>query len=264
MLLVDNFALKKRRETMSNYLSGHYANLSNKGKVRNNNEDYAASRINPYGNLLLVVADGMGGANKGEYASKKCVTTIENAFMSLEEEFKSERQVIKWLNEVINIANDEVYKKSISDKRYEKMGTTLSLVLLIKDKMYTAQIGDSRIYMVKDKKLVQVSVDQTYVQYLLNQKKLSLQQIATHPDRHKLTNALGLKKNVSIDINVYDYHNESILLCTDGVYNNVPLIDIESIMKGTESSERKCQQLILFGNANGGSDNMAVVVWESN
>ena len=249
---------------MSNYLSGHYASLTSRGKVREINEDYAASRINPYGNLLLVVADGMGGSNKGEYASKKAVTLIEQAFMSLEDEFKNERQVIKWINEAISHANDVVYKKSITDKEYEKMGTTLSLVFLIKDKMYTAQIGDSRIYIVKDDKLTQVSVDQTYVQYLLNQKKLTPEQIAVHPDRHKLTNALGIRKTVSIDIRQFDYHNEKVLLCTDGVYNNIPHADIEAIIKGSDSAERKCQQLIMFGNANGGSDNMAVVVWESN
>ena len=151
-----------------------------------------------------------------------------------------------------------------SDKAYEKMGTTLSLVLLIKDKMYTAQIGDSRIYIVKDNALTQISTDQTYVQYLLHQKKLTPEQIASHPDRHKLTNALGVRRVVSVDVKEYDYHNETILLCTDGLYNNVPHADMESIIKGNESTERKCQQLILFGNANGGSDNMAVVVWESN
>ena len=249
---------------MSNYLSGKYANLTSRGKVREINEDYATCKINAYGNLLLIVADGMGGSNKGEYASKKTVNVIENDFMNLDEEFKNDRQVTKWITNVVNKANDVIYKKAISDKAYEKMGTTLSLVLLIKDKMYTAQIGDSRIYIVKDDKLEQVSVDQTYVQYLLNQKKLTPEQIASHPDRHKLTNALGIKKQVPVDIRVFDYHNEKVLLCTDGLYNNVSFRDIEAILKGTESAERKCQQLILFGNANGGSDNMAVVIWESN
>ena len=144
------------------------------------------------------------------------------------------------------------------------MGTTLSLCLIVKDILVTAQVGDSRIYLLRDNKLTQISVDQTYAQYLIDNKKISKEEALTHKDRHMLTNAIGVKKNCPIDLHEYVYFGEKILLCSDGLYNNVLLSVIESILRGNDSLDRKCSQLITFGNANGGSDNMAVVIWESN
>ena len=128
-----------------------------------------------------------------------------------------------------------------------------------------AQVGDSRLYLInQDNKLEQVTTDQSYVQYLVATKKITMSEASTHPDRHKLTNAIGIKYTALVDFKNYEYHGERILLCSDGLYNNVPFYDLQSILKSKESPERKCYQLIAFGNSNGGSDNMAVVIWEAN
>ena len=248
---------------MSQYLSGNYFCLSDKGKVRKVNEDCVDAAINPYGNVLLVVADGMGGENKGEYASATLVKTIINSFLSLDKEFKKGNAVKKWIYKTIKAANDKIYKKAQKDEEYKGMGTTLSMCLIIKDTLYTAQVGDSRIYLLKDKNLEQISVDQTYVNYLINTKKVEPSVANTHPDRHKLTNAVGTKAILNVDIQEYQYDKERVLLCTDGLYNNVPLKDMTSIVKGNDSLDKKCAQLIAFGNANGGTDNMALIIWES-
>ena len=152
---------------MSQYLSGDYFCLTDKGKVRKVNEDFASALINPFGNVLLVVADGMGGANKGEVASSNLVNHITHSFASLEKEFKNEKAMEKWIYKVIKEANSKIYLKSTSDVKFKGMGTTLSLVLLVKDKMLTAQIGDSRVYLLIDNKLEQITEDQTYVNYLI-------------------------------------------------------------------------------------------------
>ena len=170
----------------------------------------------------------------------------------------------KWLNKVISEANEKIYNTAQKDKKYQGMGTTLSACLIIKDQMITAQIGDSRIYRLSNDNLEQLTVDQTYVNYLINTKKLSPEEANSHPERHKLTNALGTKEVVNVDINVIPYNKEKLLLCSDGLYNNIPVKDIYSILKGNDSIERKCLQLIAFGNANGGTDNMAVIIWEAN
>ena len=248
---------------MSQYLSGNYYSLTDKGKVREINEDYVRCALNAHGNVLLVLADGMGGHNKGEYASKYLVDQIINSFYELDEEFKASKYVNKWLDKTIREANAKIYLKANSDPKFKGMGTTLSLALIIKDKLYTAQVGDSRIYELKDNELVQITIDQTYVNYLINNKKLSLEEANAHPDRHKLTNAIGTKKTLNVDINELDYHNEKLLLCSDGLYNNVPFKDLASILKGNDSLDKKCMQLIAFGNFNGGTDNMAVIIWES-
>ena len=248
---------------MSQYLSGNYFCLSDKGKVRKVNEDYVDAVLNPYGNVLLVIADGMGGENKGEYASSTLVKEIVKSFLSLEKEFKKSSAVKKWIYKAIKEGNDKIYKKAQKDEEYHGMGTTLSMCLIIKDTLYTAQVGDSRIYLLKDNNLEQISVDQTYVNYLINTKKVDPSVANTHPDRHKLTNAVGTKSILNVDIQERPYNKERILLCTDGLYNNVPLKDISSIIKGNDSLDKKCMQLIAFGNANGGSDNMALIIWES-
>ena len=248
---------------MSQYLSGHYFCLTDKGKVRKLNEDYVDGTVNAYGNVLLVVADGMGGENKGEYASSTLVKTIINSFLSLDKEFKNSKAILKWIYKTVKEGNDKIYKKAQSNVDYKGMGTTLSMCLIVKDELYIAQVGDSRIYVVRNNNLEQLSVDQTYINYLINTKKVEPIEASTHPDRHKLTNAVGTKKILNVDIKQYEYHKERILICTDGLYNNVPFKDLASIMKGNDSLDKKCMQLIAFGNANCGSDNMALIIWES-
>ena len=248
---------------MSQYLSGKYYCLTDKGKVRKINEDSATAVTNPFGNVLLIVADGMGGANKGEVASSNLVQHIVNSFLSLEDEFKNEKAMSKWAYKVIKEANALIYQKAESSPIFKGMGTTLSLALLVKDKLLTAQVGDSRVYLLRDNGLEQVTVDQTYVNYLINVKKMPKAIASTHPRRHELTNAVGTKIRLNVDINVFEYHGERILVCSDGLYNNVPVNDMASIIRGNDSLDKKANQLIAFGNFNGGSDNMALVLWES-
>lgn len=248
---------------MSQYLSGNYYCLTDKGKIRKINEDYASALINPFGNVLMVVADGMGGASKGEVASSNLVNHITHSFISLEKEFKNEKAMHKWVYKVVKEANAKIYLKANSDEKFKGMGTTLSLVLLVKDKLLTAQVGDSRVYLLVDNKLTQITEDQTYVNFLIKSKGMPKEIANTHPKRHELTNALGTKRRLNVDINVRDYHGERILICSDGLYNNVPENDMASIIRGNDSLDKKANQLIAFGNFNGGSDNMALILWES-
>lgn len=245
------------------YLTGNFCSLVDKGRVRDTNEDSALAKINAFGNVLLIVADGMGGAAKGEYASNKVVKTFETEFLNLEKELVTEKQITKWINKNVVKINKQIFAKANKDKEYHGMGTTLSLCMIVKNLLVTAQIGDSRIYEIKDNKLVQISDDQTYAAYLLHENKISPEEAKIHKDRHKLTNALGTKSVVNVDIKSFPYEGEKILLCSDGLYNNVSSLILESTLKGNDSLDKKCQQLIAFGNANGGSDNMAVVIWEN-
>ena len=248
---------------MSQYLTGKYYCLTDKGKVRKINEDYANAVINPFGNVLLIVADGMGGANKGEVASSNLVKYIVNSFLSLEDEFKNEKAMTKWAYKAIKEANASIYAKAQSSPEFKGMGTTLSMVLIVKDKLMTAQVGDSRVYLLIDKKLEQITVDQTYVNYLIHTKGMPKEIANTHPKRHELTNAVGTKVRLNVDLAVREYHHERILVCSDGLYNNVSVNDMASIIRGNDSLDKKANQLITFGNFNGGSDNMALVLWES-
>lgn len=250
---------------MENFLSGRFYTITNIGKVRKTNEDFADAALNPFGQLMIVVADGMGGQNCGDFASQTIGKGLIKEFKEYEKPFTKNKQVSKWLYKIINKYNRIIYKKAHEDVNFSGAGTTLTVAILYMDKLFYAQVGDSRLYIInKNDKLEQLTVDQTYVQYLVNCKKITASEASTHPDRHKLTNAIGVKFNALVDINEVDYHHEKILVCSDGLYNNVPFYDMQSILKSKESPDRKCMQLIAFGNANGGSDNMAVVIWEAN
>ena len=108
-----------------------------------------------------------------------------------------------------------------------------------------------------------MSEDQSYVAYLLRTGQISQQEALVHPKRHVLMNALGIYPSASIDMKTMPYLNEEVLLCSDGLYNNVPIQDIAAIIKGNDSIEQKVNELIAIGNKNGGSDNIAVVLWEA-
>lgn len=245
------------------YLSGQFCYKTDVGRVRLTNEDQANAVIDARGNILLVVCDGMGGQNKGDYASTIAINQVVDSFKSHNGIFLNKAHALQWLSKVIRSANAKVYEESTKNLIYNGMGTTITAVLLIKNYMVVAQIGDSRLYSLVDNKLKQITEDQTFVQYLYRTGKITKEEIATHPKRHVLMNALGIYPSLNLDIRIHPYHKERLLLCTDGLYNNVPLSDIESVIKGDDSPDQKVNELISIGNSNDGSDNIGLVIWEA-
>ena len=248
---------------MKKYLTGRFFYRTDIGKVRVNNEDQAMAITNASGNVLLIVCDGMGGQNKGDLASSLAVNTIVSSFKD-RKGFLNSYFARLWVGQAIREANKSIYEQSQSNPSYHGMGTTLTLLLIIKDVAIMGHVGDSRCYFLRSHHdLVQMSEDQTYVAYLQRTGQITAEQALTHPKRHVLMNALGIYPSASIDIKVFPYLNEEVLLCSDGLYNNVPVEDIAAIVKGNDSIEQKVNELIAIGNKNGGSDNIAVVLWEA-
>lgn len=248
---------------MKKYLTGRFYYRTDVGKVRLNNEDQAMALTNASGNVLLLVCDGMGGQNKGDLASSLAVSTIVSSFKN-RKGFLNSYFAKLWVGRVIREANKSIYDQSQSNPNYQGMGTTITLLLIIKDVAIMGHVGDSRCYFLKSHHdLVQMSEDQTYVGYLLRTGQITAEEALTHPKRHVLMNALGVYPSASIDIKVFPYLNEEVLLCSDGLYNNVPVEDIAAVVKGSDSVDQKVNELIAIGNKNGGSDNIAVVLWEA-
>ena len=248
---------------MKKYLTGRFFYRTDVGKVRLNNEDQAIALTNASGNVLLVVCDGMGGQNKGDLASSLAVNTIVSSFKN-RKGFMNSYFARLWVGQAIREANKSIYEQSQSNPNYHGMGTTVTLLLIIKDVAIMGHVGDSRCYFLKSRHdLVQMSEDQTYVGYLIRTGQITPEQALTHPKRHVLMNALGIYPSASIDIKVFPYLGEEVLLCSDGLYNNVPIEDIAAVIKGNDSVEQKVNELIAIGNKNGGSDNIAVVLWEA-
>ena len=242
-------------------IDGRFSCDSNVGRVRLINEDAAKVIVNSNGNILMMVADGMGGHKKGEFASNETIKIIEEKFLNVKK-FLNIYQAAAWLGRTMKVVNSAIYKKQTTNAEYAGMGTTLTLVLLFNSKMAVLNMGDSRAYIIKDNKLVQLTEDQTYVNYLLKCGEISRDQALIHPERHVLTNAVGMFPSVSYELKIYQYNNNKVLLCSDGLYNFVNFSDIENILLQKNGPEDKCTSLIGLANHNGGEDNITVAIWE--
>ena len=248
---------------MKKYLTGRFAYRTDIGKVRVSNEDQAMALTNASGNVLLIVCDGMGGQNKGDLASSLAVHTIVSSFKS-RKGFLNSYFAKMWVSKAIREANKSIYEQSQSNPNYRGMGTTVTLLLIIKDTAILGHVGDSRCYFLKNHHdLVQISEDQTYVNYLIKTGQITPEEALTHPKRHVLMNALGIYPSASIELKTFPYLGEIVMLCSDGLYNNVSFDDMSAILKGNDAVEQKVNELIAVGNKNGGSDNIAVVLWEA-
>lgn len=243
------------------YLSGTYAYNTHTGKIRLSNEDRVGVFINTKGNILLVVCDGMGGQNKGEYAATIALSYIKDSFLK-KSKFISKFDAAIWLRRIVTKANREVFEEASKDDSYKGMGTTLTAVLIVRDTCFCIQIGDSRAYVLRNRQLEQITEDQSLVYYLYRTGKITQEEMKTHPKRHVLMNALGIFPSVDFEFKRFPYMNESIMVCSDGLYNNVSQKDIAAILKGEDNTEEKVNELINLANANGGSDNIAIALWE--
>lgn len=246
---------------MSENKVGHFIYKSDIGKVRTTNEDFCYATKNESGDVLLVVADGMGGYVKGDVAAKLAIDILKKDFKAITH-FASSLEVRRFLNHTIKKINSEIFKVANENELIKKMGTTLTTVIIHKNRIFVVSIGDSRAYFLDDDALVRLTEDDSYVNYLYHMQKISFEEMETHPKRHILTNALGVNQNTTYTIDAYRYTGSLIFLCSDGLYTMVSEEEISDILKAHNSLEEKCEFLIKAANANGGKDNMALVIWE--
>lgn len=242
-------------------IKGRFGSKTDIGLVRASNEDKALSLIDADGNVLLVVCDGMGGYMKGDFASKIATDVLSAGFVS-KKKWLFPFQVSNWISKVIKSINYSVHTEATDSENFKGMGTTLVMAIFFKDNIYIANIGDSRCYMLQDEKVEQLTRDQTYVQYLLSHNKISEDEKLTSKDRHALMNFIGKNKNVDYEYKVVKNERKTILLCSDGLYNNASDKQIFSALNSDERLDQKISTLIGIAKANGGTDNIAVSMWE--
>lgn len=242
-------------------IKGRFGCKTDIGLVRASNEDKALSLIDADGNILLVVCDGMGGYMKGDFASKIAQDILISGFNS-KKKWIFPFQVSQWVSKIIKSINYSVYTEATDSDNFKGMGTTLVMAIFFKDNIYIANIGDSRCYMLQEDKVEQLTRDQTYVEYLLSHNKISADEKLTSKDRHALMNFIGKNKVVDYEYKVVKNERKTILLCSDGLYNNASDKQIFSALNSDERLDQKISTLIGIAKANGGTDNIAVSLWE--
>lgn len=233
----------------------HVNSLTNIGLVRKANED---NLLTDKKRGLFVVADGMGGHEAGELASGIAIKTLDN-FLSSEIITTNKGNS---LYQAIQKANELIYHESQINSSCAGMGTTVTATLFIDDKLYVGHIGDSRVYLIRDKSIKLLTRDHSLVGELLRKGELTESEAYRHPHRNILTRALGTEPKVEIDIFEYEIRpGDLFLLCTDGLYNLVKDDEILSeISKNGTDLKKSVNQLVTIALNRGGVDNITVVL----
>ncbi|MEG0181262.1 MAG: Stp1/IreP family PP2C-type Ser/Thr phosphatase [Peptostreptococcaceae bacterium] len=243
-----------------------YSCVSHIGKVRKNNEDFCKGEIIPTksGEIgIFAIADGMGGHNKGEVASE---LAVENIMRFLKNNLvQNENVKINYIDDILkqayNNVNSIIYKKAKEDEGCSGMGTTLTTVIIHKDKAYIANVGDSRCYLLKSGELTKITRDHSLVEELVAKHAITEEEAKTHPKRNVITRALGTEQIIIVDIYKQDIGNDDkILLATDGLTSFVDKNDIESIVSSDENIEDITEKLIDKANEIAGKDNVSVIL----
>jgi serine/threonine protein phosphatase PrpC len=229
------------------------AGASDPGCVRNNNED--CFLILPALGLYLV-ADGMGGAQAGEHASKLAAETVSEMVAEANGEVDP-RVLVSAFEE----ANRRVIDKASHDPKMEGMGTTLVAALEMGSELIVVSVGDSRAYVYEQGQLQVVTEDQTWVNEVGRRLGIDEETLKTHPMRHVLTMAIG----VSDSLRVHTYlvkpaPGSEVLLCSDGLHGVAREQDMLEALGTSDSLESKCKRLIELARAQGGPDNITVVL----
>ena len=227
------------------------------GQKRSSNQDYYYTSEMPVGNLpnLFIVADGMGGHNAGEYASKNAVDTIIEMVDN-----SQDAQPSQILKEAIREANRRLIAKAAEEETMRGMGTTIVAATLTGRKLCVANVGDSRLYLVNNG-IKQVTRDHSLVEEMVRIGEMDKEAARSHPDKNIITRAVGAAKEIEVDFFEIDIgESDEILMCSDGLTNMVEDEDIRRIIKGQRDTAEKAEKLIEAANRNGGKDNITVVV----
>lgn len=234
--------------------------ITDVGRRREINEDYLFTSDKPVGNLpnLFIVADGMGGHNAGDYASKHAVEKAVSVIRDFTEEYDAENI----LQKAIDDANTHINRVSRQNQSLKGMGTTFVAATFEDNHVTVANVGDSRMYVVNDF-ITQITKDHSLVEEMVDMGGIDREAARKHPDKNIITRAVGVKEYVLVDF--FDVHigrTEKLLLCTDGLTNMLKDEEIHKIIVESSSLEAAGRRLIEAANENGGRDNIAVVLVE--
>lgn len=233
---------------------------SDVGKARDINEDfYYASNSQDY-LKLYILADGMGGYNGGEIASKLATISvkgyIESNFNKIEH---TKEAIIELIKNAIEYANMVVYEKAKENEELSNMGTTIEVLVIYNNKLFIGHIGDSRIYRIRKNIIRKLTVDHSYVQELVNDGTITKEEAKNHPKKNMLMKALGCTPYVEPDLTIKGFLKDDIvIMCSDGLTN---MLNEEQIYN-TVLQDINNTSNILINKANkfGGYDNITVIV----
>lgn len=237
---------------------------TDKGLVREINQDYYYASNDEKEYSLYILADGMGGYYGGEIASK---LAVESTKKYIEENFykqelnKENLQVL--MRKAVEYANESVFEKSKTDSNLSEMGTTLDACLIYNNKIYIGHIGDSRVYRIRKNIIRKLTTDHSYVEKLVKDGTITREESYHHPKKNMLIKALGCEPIIDPDVLIKGFLKDDILLlCSDGLTNMLTDKQIYEIVSNNPNNADKI--LVENAKANGGYDNITALIIENN
>lgn len=231
--------------------------LTDIGAKREMNQDYLYSSDEPVGALpnLFIVADGMGGHNAGEFASRYAVETMVDTARKTEK-----KDAVGILSECIANANEALLMRAREHEEMRGMGTTVVAAVIHGQELVTVNVGDSRLYLIGDE-IRQVTRDHSLIQEMVRLGELDETKAKNHPDKNIITRAVGAEEAVRADIFESELNpGELILLCSDGLTNMVSDEEILRVLHEPQDLMSKTEYLVKLANQNGGRDNITVII----
>jgi protein phosphatase len=227
------------------------------GAVRNDNQDNYQTDMLDEDTLLAVVCDGMGGARAGNVASSLAVAGFVSA---MKEQYQDgERDWSYMLEQAVYDANRRVHEASLSHEEYRGMGTTLVAALATPERIFVANVGDSRCYQIVEGDITRISRDHSLVEDLVQRGELTPEEARVHPKKNLITRALGVDRSVKVDIFEKPNLGGYLLLCSDGLSNEVTDEELRREVVA-EDKEHCCQRLLKIALDQGARDNITVVI----
>lgn len=230
------------------------------GQRRKMNQDYVFASEYPVGSLpnLFIVADGMGGHKAGDYASRFVTNTVKELI-----ENSDETDPIHLIESAIQKSNVLLREEAVKREELWGMGTTIVVTTIIDGTAFTANVGDSRLYLIGDAGMKQITQDHSLVEEMVRLGQLTREEARMHPDKNIITRAIGASKTVQVDFFEFDLaQGDKILMCSDGLTNMVEDPEIEAIVQNGAPIGERATQLINAANDHGGKDNIAVILVE--
>lgn len=238
-----------------------FLGLTHKGMVRDNNEDSFACFPDGLGKLpnLAVIADGMGGHQAGEVASRLAIEFFVEYVNNCDS--KELDDYLYVLTEGVGYANNKVFEASLFDQGLFGMGTTFTACVAFEGRLYIAHVGDSRLYCLNGTSMKLLTTDHTYTSEMVRAGLISCEEALTHPRRHALTKALGIDRKVEVDGYLETFNEGNlILMCSDGLTEMINDDEILQITKDSSGLSDMAQALISRANNKGGIDNITVIL----
>ena len=235
--------------------------MTDTGRTRSQNQDAVFATREPMGALanLFVIADGMGGHNAGDYASKKAIDLLTDYIAN-----SGEQEAVSAIQQGITIANEIIYTEASKDTAKAGMGTTMVVATVEGDILRVANVGDSRLYVMEAGVLRQVTRDHSVIEEMVRKGQVSKEVAQHHPKRNLITRAVGAEDRIRVDFFDVELHNvDAVLMCSDGLTNMLEDDKIAEIMTLDVSVHQKVAGLVEEANLAGGKDNITVLIIEA-